>query len=262
MYKIISRMTAVVIFGLASTQIFCMREEQKELAQDHEKPSAARARTKRQRAVNPAILVKRGRKMTDKPAQAHPNSEISNIPADLVLSDADVNDRAKALSPTNANKKNHSGGTLKVAEKRIREEPLEMTRAALLECLEQIGIKGSVDIQDLASLRKTFDQSQDVNYRGVIAYEIGTLYALGRDGAEKNFSQALEWFMKAIETAYKPVRARALTRIYEIYDTGGFGVEKSSANAMEYLRRAACMSEKAALLFAEQFPSESQMPPC
>ncbi len=262
MYRIANRITAIVIFGLVSTQTLCMLEEQKELAQ--EKPSAARARTKRQRVVNPAILVKRGRKPQDKPAQADPNLKISNVPSDLAHSGlyADTNNRAKALSTTYSNKNHHSGGMLIVAEKRIPEEARVMTRSELLERLEQIGIRGPVDVEDLTSLKKKFDQSEDVNYRAVLSYEIGTLYALGRDGAEKNFSQALEWFMKAIETAYVPLRARAFTRIYEIYNAGGFGVEKSSANAMEYLRRAACISEKAALQFAEQFPSESQTAPC
>ncbi len=262
MYRIAKRIAAIVIFGLVSTQTLCMLEEQKELAQL--KQSAARARTKRQQVTNPAILVKRGRKMQDKPAQADPNLEISNVPAETVLSGlyADANDCAKTLSITYTNKQHHSGGILKVREKRIREEPRVMTRSELLERLEQIGIRGPVDVEDLASLKKTFDQSQDVNYRAAKSYEIGTLYALGRDGAEKNFSQALEWFKKAIETTYEPVRVGALIRIYEIYNTGGFGVEKSPADAMAYLRRAASISQKAAILFSERFPSESQKPPC
>ena len=65
-------------------------------------------------------------------------------------------------------------------------------------------------------------------------YKLGRRYSVGRDGVERNASEAVKWFRKSAEQGYAP----AQFHLAECY-TSGVGVAHNSFEALKWLRKAA-----------------------
>ena len=83
--------------------------------------------------------------------------------------------------------------------------------------------------KDIESLRARAEQGN-----AKAQNDLGVCYHNG-DGVEKNFAEAVKWYLKAAEQNY----AKAFDNLGSIYQFGGYGVEKNLPKALEYFRKGA-----------------------